>query len=202
MHRRTRELSDRLGLTGKVVFFGDWAPYEVWPNYLLEADIGASLHFDTLETHFAFRTRVLDYIWAGLPMVVTGGDSTSELVTHYGLGEVVPPDDEEAVAAAIGRLLDIPDLRQAYRKKFEQARPSFTWEHACEPIGRFCEQPRFAADRVGGVSPTRVGASPDQVSAYEAEITRLREQVAGYESGRFIRFMRWLDKWPVKVGIG
>ncbi len=199
MHRRTRELSDHLGLTGKVVFFGDWVPYEVWPNYLLEADIGASLHFDTLETHFAFRTRVLDYIWAGLPMVVTGGDSTSELVTHYGLGEVVPPDDDEAVAAAIGRLLDTPNLREAYQKQFAQARPSFTWERACEPILRFCEQPSFAADRADGIGLTHVGALLDQVSTHEAEITRLNRQVAEYERMRTIRWVRCLQEAQSRI---
>lgn len=192
MRKRTQELSDRLGLTGKVVFFGDWVPYDVWPNYLLEADIGASLHFDTLETHFAFRTRMLDYIWAGLPMVVTGGDSTSELVTHYGLGEVVPPDDDEAVAAAIGRLLDIPDLREAYQKQFARARPSFTWERACEPIGRFCEQPRFAADREAGMKMLREDEPADRITELEAEVERLRILVAAYEQGRFMRFMAWL----------
>ncbi|HFD40914.1 MAG TPA: glycosyltransferase, partial [Anaerolineae bacterium] len=147
MLAQTRAVSDQLGLTDRVVFFGDWVPFEQWPNYLLEADIGASLHFDHLETRFAFRTRILDYIWAGLPMVVSGGDETSKLVARYGLGEVVPPGDVEAVADAILRLLAIPDLREAHRRGFEQVRPAFTWERVCEPIARFCRQPRLAPDR-------------------------------------------------------
>ena len=64
-------------------------PYHERQNYLLEADIGCSLHFETLETYFAFRTRILDYIWAGLPMIVTRGDATSEIVKDYELGIVV-----------------------------------------------------------------------------------------------------------------
>jgi glycosyltransferase involved in cell wall biosynthesis len=202
MLKQTVELSDQLGLTNKAIFFGDWVPYERWPNYLLEADIGASLHLDTLETRFAFRTRMLDYIWAGLPMVVTGGDETSELVTRYGLGEVVPPGDDAAIAAAILRLLDAPGLREAYRESFARVRPSFTWEVACEPIARFCERPRFAPDRAaGGMSfQTKVDeALSTQVSQLQhererlgAEIDRLQALVQAYEQGRFIRLMRWL----------
>jgi glycosyltransferase involved in cell wall biosynthesis len=195
MRQRTAELSDRLGLTDKVVFFGDWVPYKLWPNYLLEADIGTSLHFEALETHFAFRTRMLDYLWAGLPMVVTGGDSTSKLVTQYGLGEVVPPGDEEAVAQAIIRLLDTADLREAYRQRFDQVRPQFTWESVCEPIARFCAQPRLAPDRAAGAISPEEGtdkSAEDLIANQEAEIAKLSALVEGYEQGRFIRVMKWL----------
>ena len=195
MRQRTAELSERLGLTNRVVFFGDWVPYELWPNYLLEADVGTSLHFEALETHFAFRTRMLDYVWAGLPMVVTGGDTTSELVTRYGLGEVVSPGDDAAVAQAIVRLLDTADLRETYSERFDQVRPQFTWESVCEPIARFCAQPHLAPDRTAGAISLEEGsdkAVEDLIASQEAEISRLGTLVESYERGRFIRLMKWL----------
>jgi glycosyltransferase involved in cell wall biosynthesis len=210
MLEQTQSLSDRLGLTGTVVFFGDWVPYDQWPSYLLEADIGASLHFETLETHFAFRTRMLDYMWAGLPMVVNGGDTTSDLVTRYRLGEVVPPGDDEATAAAIDRLLKTPDLRQTFHERFEQVRPLFTWEVICKPIVRFCERARLAPDRAAGAVPlpTRTEAALSlEVASLQAErkqqqaqIDRLQALINDYEQGRFIRFMRWMDQWRRKIG--
>jgi glycosyltransferase involved in cell wall biosynthesis len=198
MHKKTVDLSDQLGLTNKVIFFGSWVPYEQWPNYLVEADIGLSLHFDALETHFAFRTRILDYIWAGLPMVVTGGDATSELVSQYNLGEVVPPKDSESVATAIGRLLDTPMLRDTYQKRFEQVRPHFTWERICQPIKRFCAQPRPAPDRASGALAPDSPSIP--ATQQEAELTRLRNLVASYERGRCVRLMRWLKGLQARIG--
>jgi hypothetical protein len=195
MHKQTAELSDRLGLTGNVVFFGNWVPYESWPNHLLEADIGTSLHFDALETHFAFRTRILDYVWAGLPMVVTSGDVTSELVVRYGLGEVVSPGDDKAVAQAIMRLLDTADLREAYRERFDQVRSRFTWQRVCEPIARFCAQPHLAPDRAAGTIPLDERDDTvvnDLMAEQEAEIASLQALVKGYEQGRFMRLMKWL----------
>jgi glycosyltransferase involved in cell wall biosynthesis len=200
MRRQTKELSAQLGLTNKIVFFGDWVPYETWPNYLLDADIGASLHFDTLETHFAFRTRILDYIWAGLPMVVTGGDSTSELVEQYGLGEVIPANDTEALAAAIGRMLETPALRETYRPRFERVRPEFTWERACAPIVRFCENPRFAPDRAAGLTLPHATEPTEWDAIDDAELVRLRSLVAAYEDGRFMKLMRQVHNWREKVG--
>jgi hypothetical protein len=211
MLRQTREESDRLGLTDKIAFFGDWVPYEFWPNYLLEADIGASLHFETLETHFAFRTRMLDYIWAGLPMVVTGGDATSKLVTHYSLGEVVAPGDHEAIAAAILRLLDTPNLREAYRERFEQVRPQFTWEQVCQPIARFCQNPQFAADRdhqdryaqalskiklISLIDTLRrdLNERDEQIATLKVRIANLETELEAIKRGRVMRLMSRVDQ--------
>ncbi|MBA2476756.1 MAG: hypothetical protein H0V40_12485, partial [Actinobacteria bacterium] len=37
--------------------------------------VAVSAHFDDVETRFAFRTRLLDCLWAGLPVVTTRGDA-------------------------------------------------------------------------------------------------------------------------------
>ncbi len=58
--------------------------YEQRADWLLEADCVLSAHADHLETRFAFRTRLLDAIWAGLPIVCTGGDDLAEQVERDG----------------------------------------------------------------------------------------------------------------------
>ncbi len=88
---RTRQLADELGLTDTHVFFNEgWVEYEDRQNYLLESDVGVSTHLDHVETEFSFRTRILDYLWAGLPVVATGGDSFAELIDERGVGRTVP----------------------------------------------------------------------------------------------------------------
>ena len=109
------QLADELGLTDRFVFFGDWVPYAEWPGVLLESDVALSLHFDTVETRLAFRSRVLDSLWAGLPTVMTAGDATVELVAGYGAGRVVPPGDADAVATALLALLN--EAREAGRRR-------------------------------------------------------------------------------------
>ncbi len=186
MHQAALALADELGLTGRGVFFGDWVPYEEWPDYLLEADVGLSLHFDSIETRLAFRSRVLDYIWAGLPMVLTRGDAIGEYVVGRGLGEAVDYEDDAGVAYALLRLLERP--RAAFAEQFEAARAGLTWESGAEPLVRFCRHPRRAPDK--GRLPSAGGDCREQ----EMEIARLRDVIAGYESGRFIRFMRWVHR--------
>ncbi len=149
---RALQLSRELGLLDRHVFFGDWVPYEERVNYLLEADLGVSLHNEGVEAHFAFRTRLLDYIWAGLPILATSGDELADLVSAEGLGRVVAARDVEGTAAAILELLAEENLRERLAGRFAQVAARFTWERCAEPLARFLASPRLAADRCCGVA--------------------------------------------------
>ena len=190
VHRAAVRVAETLGLLDRSVFFGDWVPYEEWPNYLAESDIALSLHLNTIEARLAYRSRVLDYVWAGLPMVVTAGDATSELVERFALGEMVEYGDVEMVSQALLRLLDTP--RAAFASRFDVARECSTWERASEPLRAFCRSPHRAADKVAGYRPQLDPGPGQPPSDQQGELERLRLLVKGYESGRFIRFTEWL----------
>ncbi|MEZ0449572.1 glycosyltransferase family 4 protein [Cellulomonas sp. ICMP 17802] len=147
MAQRLRDLADELGLLGTHVFFNeDWVPYERRADYLLDADIGVSCHFPHVETEFSFRTRILDYLWAGLPIVSTGGDAFAPLVERAGLGRVVPAEDVPALAAALGELLTDADERARVRVNVEHAAEDFRWPRVLAPVLAICDDPRRAAD--------------------------------------------------------
>jgi glycosyltransferase involved in cell wall biosynthesis len=195
MRQRSLQLAQELGLLDKCVVFGDWVDYAEWPNYLLEADIGVSLHYDTLEAHLAFRTRVLDYIWAGLPMVVTRGDAAGDLVVQRGLGRVVDYKDVDGVAAAILELFETDSAM--WQAGFGKARTELTWERVAEPLVAFCRAPHRAIDKQGGHQMTLtevdlVERLQNRLVRQQHELARLRKLVTGYERGRFMRLMKWL----------
>jgi len=140
-------LSQGLGLHDTHIFFNDWVPYHERQNYLLEADIGASLHLNNIETRFSFRTRLLDYIWTGLPILTTEGDIMSEVVVQWGLGKVVKTGDVNYVSQALLELLETPNLRQHYKANFDRVRAAYEWETVMAPLIEFCAAPYRAADK-------------------------------------------------------
>lgn len=151
---RTRALARSLGLTGKHVFFNeDWVPYQQRQNWLLDADCGVTTHFEHIETTFAFRTRVLDYLWSGLPIVTTDGDSFADLVRAERLGVVVPAEDPEALATALEQVLYDGEFAASCRERIAVVRERFTWDNTLDPLLRFCRNPRPAADRLPGAEP-------------------------------------------------
>ena len=147
MAAQTQALAEGLGLTGTHVFFNEgWVDYDDRENYLLEADIGVSTHLDHVETAFSYRTRILDYVWASLPVVATGGDALAHLIDGEGLGLTVPPDDVDALEEALFQLFDDAALHRRCREQAARIAPRLRWSETLRPLVEFCLSPRRAAD--------------------------------------------------------
>jgi glycosyltransferase involved in cell wall biosynthesis len=141
--QQVRERIHALGLDSRVILNEHWVPYEERGHYLLEADAGIIAHRPNLETYYSNRTRILDYLWAGLPVVTVTGDVWSEIVAREGLGCAVPPSPE-ALAQGIIQVLDTP--RDRYREALAGMARRYTWTQTTDPLCRFCLHPVKAAD--------------------------------------------------------
>jgi hypothetical protein len=161
---RAATLARSLGLLDRYVFFNPgWIPYADRQNALLESDIGVSAHPDHLEARFAFRVRLLDYLWAGLPILCTRGDDLSDAVARRGAGEVLAPEDVDGWTAAILRLVEDPEAVARCRAGASALAGELTWERAVAPLRQFCLAPQPAADRPTGLRRSAVAALADQV---------------------------------------
>ena len=146
-----------------VVFNEGWVPYEERGTWLLDADCAISTHRDHLEARFAFRTRVLDCFWAGLPVVCTAGDDLAERVAREDLGAIAAPGDVEATAAALARVLDRG--RAEFAPQLAAAAAELTWPRVAEPLVRWVSSP--APPDAGGTVPRSPGHAA-RAAAYVA----------------------------------
>jgi glycosyltransferase involved in cell wall biosynthesis len=141
MGEKAMALARDLGVLDRLVFFNtDWVPYADRGDYLLEADLGVSAHFDSVETRFAFRTRLLDYLWAGLPIVTTLGDVLGELVEQRALGRAVGAGDVEGWVRAIEKLLDDAGECEAASQAIAEVRPHYEWPNVVAPLARLVSE--------------------------------------------------------------
>lgn len=137
------ETAAALGVTDKHVFFvRGWLPYEEVKGYLLDSYLGLCTYFNNAETHYAHRTRFVDLIWAELPIVCTRGDILAEMVEHHDLGIVVPEGNEEAVVAALRRLLDDQEFYARCRANLRALKPKLLWDETLKELIAFCRAPR------------------------------------------------------------
>jgi glycosyltransferase involved in cell wall biosynthesis len=74
----------------------------------------------------------------GRPAVVSDVGALGETVRDFDAGEVVPPGDHEALAAACARLLEPARLAEAYRGALA-AREALTWDASAEAHERLYE---------------------------------------------------------------
>jgi glycosyltransferase involved in cell wall biosynthesis len=147
MAYRARALADDLDLVGTHVFFNEgWVDYEERHNFLLESDVGVSTHLDHVETAFSFRTRILDYLWASLPVVASDGDGFADVIRWRNLGLVVPPGDVDALVEALYSLLADDERRAMHRAAIAEFVPEMRWSKVLAPLHEFCRHPTRAAD--------------------------------------------------------
>jgi hypothetical protein len=135
------------------VFFNEgWVPYNERANFLLDADLGVSTHLDHLETAFSFRTRILDYLWAGLPIVATKGDTFEPVIEENMLGRTVPPGDINSLAEAMEELLYNEQVSQDARMKVRNYSAVLQWDLVLQPLIEFVLASKHAADHKSGFS--------------------------------------------------
>ncbi len=140
-------LAEELGLKDRQVFLNPgWIPYGQRQNYLSEADIGISLAFNEIETQFSFRTRVLDYLWAGLPVVSTGGDTLTDAMAAAGAALTVAGGDDKALADILLELARDPARRKRMRAIAQGMSKAYTWDRVAAPLLAYCEHPYRSAD--------------------------------------------------------
>lgn len=112
----------------------DWIPYRERLSWLRSGKIAIMLHRRTEEARYAMRTRLFDAIAAATPIVASEGGFAADLVREEGLGIVVAPEDTEAVADAIRKLLTDDEFFASCVERLERIRPRFAWDAVTRPL--------------------------------------------------------------------
>lgn len=154
---KAKELAIELNVINRIVFFHEeWTPYEERVNFLLDADIGVSAHFDLPETRFSFRTRLLDYFWANLPVLTTGGDQLAELIEANNAGRALDYGDVDGWVNAITELLSDREREEQCRQGSKKLAENFVWSKSVAPLRKFLQQPHHLPEFKRVTMPTLV----------------------------------------------
>jgi glycosyltransferase involved in cell wall biosynthesis len=125
----------------------DWVPAERRYDLLRDVDLLVAPHRPSLETRLALRTRFLDALAVGCPVVTSDGGALSRLLREHRAGWVVPPGDAAALAAALTAVLEPGGPggaagSEAWRQGAAELLATFRWEQALAPLVAFCRAPR------------------------------------------------------------
>ena len=118
-------LSQQLGLLDKQVFFNDRrvgsSELASWLEHSTAGIMGSP---SSLESQLSWRTRYLDLLWSGRPLVCSGQDPLALLMAEQGAALVTEAGNSDALASSI--------LKYASKTK--------NWQAACSASARLGEQ--------------------------------------------------------------
>lgn len=145
-----------LGWWGTRVLVQDWVPADRRYDLLRDVDLLVAPHKPSLETRLSLRTRFLDALAAGCPVVTSDGGAMSRLLKEHHAGWVAPPGDADALARTLSDVLADPGARSEGAQELAAA---FRWDRVLAPLVHFCRAPyrdetkeRFA-QRLATVAP-------------------------------------------------
>ncbi|HEY6908152.1 MAG TPA: hypothetical protein VI356_02205 [Myxococcales bacterium] len=140
-----------------VHFVDHWVPYEERGAWLLDADLAVSAHKPSLEAELAFRTRLLDCLWAALPAACTEGDVLASEGERQGWARTAAVGDARALADAMVALCDRGENAKA-REAARAAAKTRTWQRSADTLLALLDAPAPARPKLFDKdTPARAG---------------------------------------------
>lgn len=164
------------------IHFVDWLPYDIRGSMYLEANCGVLTYRKGLENLLSFRSRIVDCIWGGLPLILTEGNQLADLVRTREAGVTVRAEDSSDIAAKMETFVSSPELRDSMASNCRNLASLFGWDSVIRQLNEFCENPSIAPDKLdrGAIRHLRRGLKSSRILPF-----RTREL-----AGRMLEILR------------
>jgi glycosyltransferase involved in cell wall biosynthesis len=147
------------------VEFVPWVPYEERGAFYDRFAAALMTFPQSIETDLSMRTRVYDYLWAGLPIVSSSAPGTDAIIERY--GAIVRGSDAREYADALLHVLARPIDTRAFVDEHQ-------WARTLAPLVAFCREPHIDESKeafgVRMYAPERPASIIDRV---KRRITRM-----------------------------
>ena len=137
----TRRIAQERGWLGGAVRFESWRPFDRRFDLPLACDLAVVTHRPGLETDLSLRTRIVDLLWLGLPVVATEGGTMSRVIDEIGAGATIGSGDAQSLAVAVRRFLDDPVARGDARRAGRAWATRRRWRDVAAPLLEFASRP-------------------------------------------------------------
>ena len=146
VHGRTHARARSLDPGGASILFSPWVPYSERESLYAASDVIVSISSDGLETDLAYRTRLLDAAWGGVPSVSVAGGALARELADGGAGWRVDRSSEALARAVIAALE--PDRRARASRAAREFAAARSWDAVAGPLVAWCAGARVDENRL------------------------------------------------------
>jgi glycosyltransferase involved in cell wall biosynthesis len=146
VYAQTRERAREIDPSGRSIVFSPWIPYSAREDLYAASDLIVSISSEGLEADLAYRTRLLDAAWGGVPSVSVAGGALARDLEDAGAGWRVERSAEAFARAILAALA--PDRREAAARCARAFAAERTWKRVAGPVVSWCGAARVDANRL------------------------------------------------------
>ena len=146
VYARARERARAIDPQGRSVLFSRWLPYTARADLYAAVDLLVSISSEGLERDLAFRTRLLDAAWGGVPSLSVAGGSLARQLEEAGAGRRVART-ASALAEAVSQMLSAPEERANAGAAARRFAAGHAWAAVASPLAAWCREARVDPGR-------------------------------------------------------
>jgi glycosyltransferase involved in cell wall biosynthesis len=130
------KIAKEIGIHDRIVFYGYRKPMEL-STLLYESDILVMPSRAEGRMPYVAHTKIYEYLFLGKPIVATDMESVREVLTDGINAVIVEPDNPEALAKGIIRIILNPQFRKQISDNALKASQNYTWQKRAQRLIEF-----------------------------------------------------------------
>jgi glycosyltransferase involved in cell wall biosynthesis len=116
------------------IILQDWVEFNDRADWYLDSDLVILINKIGGENELAWRTRLVDYMWADLPIITNGGDPLGEELIAIGAASRLDDLSSAGLSKSLSRLLTNPQDLEKIKKALSAIRKKYYWEIVTRPL--------------------------------------------------------------------
>ena len=112
----------------ELVLMQDWVPFDDRVDWYLDSDIVTVVNRLGEENKLAWRTRLVDFVWADLPIITNGGDPLGEELIANGAAAKFTGISSSEMASDLEALLGDDKRLTQLKNNINKLRPNYYWD--------------------------------------------------------------------------
>lgn len=158
----------------ELVAFQDWVSFDERANWYLDSDVVIVLNREGPENKLAWRTRLVDFMWADLPIATNGGDPLGEEMIATGAAIRLTSLRSDDIAHDLLSIFDSSESMATLHEGLKSLRKKYYWDEVTRGLARAIVDVRRANDAVLlGRYDTRQAPGS---AGYKAKIARVAQK--------------------------
>lgn len=140
--RRYEELESFIASDKKfqdVVHIQDWVNFDDRADWYLDSDLVVVINKIGDENKLAWRTRLVDFMWASLPVVTNGGDPLGEQLLANNAAARIMGLESQDISKAINELLVNAKTMEVMRKNMSSLKKQYYWDVVTKGLVKIIE---------------------------------------------------------------
>ena len=172
----------------EIVHVTDWVKFEDRAEWYLGSDAVVLINNIGMENTLAWRTRLVDYVWADLPIVTNGGDPMSDILEANKAVYILPDLDAKTIEKEIIKISKDKETLKQVSTNLSKVRRLFYWDKVTENLSKLISKGYKPAD-AGLLKEIEILNSPVLQNAGGSRIVRAKNK-ARRITGKALRYYK------------